>query len=143
MWPRATRTPCYYCSCGADGHITTAGTYRPCANCAETEVVYDRRTAAGTRDYAILLVTYGLRAREVAALTVDDLDWTHDQLRIPERKAGYSTAYPLSPTVGAALVEYLQHGRPPAADRRVFFRVLAPQGRLTAAGSDQASVSLS
>lgn len=33
----------------------------------------DRRTAAGRRDYAILLllVTYGLRGREVAALTLD------------------------------------------------------------------------
>jgi len=95
----------------------------------------DRRTAGGKRDYAILLllVTYGLRAREVAALTVDDLNWTHDRLRIPERKAGHSSAYPLSPTVGAALVEYLQHGRPQAADRRVFFRVLAPQMPLTAA----------
>ncbi len=94
----------------------------------------DRRTAAGKRDYAILLllVTYGLRGREVAALTLDDLDWKRDRLRIPERKAGHATAYPLSPTVGAALVEYLQHGRPQATDRRVFFRVLAPPVPLTA-----------
>ena len=28
MWPWATRTPCDYCSCGVDGHITTTGTYR-------------------------------------------------------------------------------------------------------------------
>lgn len=95
----------------------------------------DRRSATGKRDYAILLllVTYGLRGREVAALTLDDLDWKRDRLRIPERKAGHSTAYPLSPTVGAALVDYLQHGRPPATDRRIFFRVLAPLVPLTAA----------
>jgi integrase/recombinase XerD len=93
----------------------------------------DRRTTAGKRDYAILLllVTYGLRAREVAALTLDDLDWKRDRLRIPERKAGHSTAYPLSPTVGTALVDYLQHGRPPTTERRVFFRVLAPLAPLT------------
>ena len=97
----------------------------------------DRRTAVGKRDYAmlLLLVTYGLRGREVAALTLDDLDWKHDRLRIPERKAGHSTAYPLSPTVGAALVDYLQHGRPRVAeDRRVFFRVLAPPVPLTTHG---------
>jgi integrase/recombinase XerD len=95
----------------------------------------DRRSTTGKRDYAILLllVTYGLRAREVAALTLDDLDWKRDRLRIPERKAGHSTAYPLSPTVGAALVEYLQHGRPLATDRRIFFRVLAPPVPLTTA----------
>ena len=79
----------------------------------------------------LLLVTYGLRAREVAALTLDDLDWKRDRLRVPERKAGHSTAYPLSPTVGAALVDYLQHARPKTSERAVFFRVLAPRTPLT------------
>jgi integrase len=41
----------------------------------------------------LLLITFGLRAREVAALTLDDLDWRHDRLRIPARKAGHSTRY--------------------------------------------------
>jgi site-specific recombinase XerD len=85
----------------------------------------DRRTVAGKRDYAILmlLVTYGLRAREVAALTLDDIDWKRDRLRVPERKAGHSTSYPLSPTVGAALLEYLQHGRPQTSERSVYVGV--------------------
>jgi integrase/recombinase XerD len=95
----------------------------------------ERRTATGRRDYAmlLLLVTYGLRAREVAALTLDDIDWRQQRLRIPERKAGHSTAYPLSPVVGQALVDYLQHGRPQTADRHVFFRTLAPVQPLTGA----------
>ena len=93
----------------------------------------DRRTAVGRRDYAILLllVTYGLRAREVAALTLDNLDWRHERLRVPERKAGHSTAYPLSPIVGAAIVAYLQDGRPSTTDRHVFFRVVAPLTPIT------------
>src|SRR5207249_5505508 len=93
----------------------------------------DRRAPAGRRDYAILLllVTYGLRAREVAALTLDDIDWRQERLRIPERKAGHSTAYPLSPTVGQALLAYLQDGRPKTTARQVFFRVLAPPTPLT------------
>ena len=62
----------------------------------------DRRAAVGKRDYAILLllVTYGLRAREVAALTLDDIDWERERLLVPERKAGHCTAYPLSAVVG-------------------------------------------
>lgn len=50
----------------------------------------DRRTVAGRRDYAILLllVTYGLRGREVAALTLDDIDWKR------ERLAGCQSARP-------------------------------------------------
>jgi site-specific recombinase XerD len=97
--------------------------------------VIDRQTPTGRRDYAIvrLLVTYGLRAREVAALTSDDIGWRHDRLRIPERKAGHSTAYPLSPVVGHAIVDYLQNGRPETADRRVFFRAVAPQHPITEA----------
>lgn len=88
----------------------------------------DRRTACGKRDYAIvlLLVTYGLRGREVAGLTLDDIDWKRERLAIPERKAGHATAFPLSGSVGTALVDYLQHGRPQTADRHVFFRAMAP-----------------
>ena len=56
------------------------------------------RTPTGKRDYAILLllVTYGLRAREVSKLTLDDIDWKRERLYILGRKAGQSTAYPLS-----------------------------------------------
>jgi integrase/recombinase XerD len=88
----------------------------------------DRRTACGKRDYAVLLllVTYGLRSREVAALTLNDIDWKRERLAVPERKAGHSTAFPLSRAVGEALVDYLQHGRPQTAERRVFFRAVAP-----------------
>jgi integrase/recombinase XerD len=89
----------------------------------------DRRTPCGKRDYAILLllVTYGLRAREVAALTLDDIDWRRDRLAVPGRKAGHSTAFPLSAVVGEALADYLRRGRPPSSDRHVFFRAVAPQ----------------
>lgn len=88
----------------------------------------DRRDPTGRRDHALLLllVTYGLRAREVAALTLDDVDWRAERLRIPERKAGHSTAYPLSPIVGEALLDYLKHGRPQTTDRHFFFRAVAP-----------------
>jgi integrase len=88
----------------------------------------DRRTPTGKRDYAILLllVTYGLRAREVAALTLDDLDWRNNRLQVPQRKAGHSTAYPLSSVVGEAIIDYLKNARPQVPDRHVFFRSQAP-----------------
>jgi site-specific recombinase XerD len=90
--------------------------------------VVERRTGVGRRDYAmlLLLVTYGLRAREVAALTLDDIEWRADRLRVPERKAGHSTAYPLSPLVGDAILAYLKAGRPTTSARQVFFRAVAP-----------------
>ncbi|MCZ2079741.1 MAG: site-specific integrase [Bryobacterales bacterium] len=95
----------------------------------------DRGTVLGRRDYAmlLLLVTYGLRAREVAALTLDDIEWRHDRLRIPARKADHSSAYPLSPLVGAAILEYLKAGRPETSLRQVFFHVTAPCAPVTQA----------
>jgi integrase/recombinase XerD len=93
----------------------------------------DRRSAVGKRDYAILLllVTYGLRAREVGALTLDDIDWERDRLDVRGRKAGHSTAYPLAPTVGEALLEYLKEGRPKTVNRAVFIAAYAPYAPLS------------
>jgi integrase/recombinase XerD len=88
----------------------------------------DRRTAVGRRDYAILvlLVTYGLRSREVAALTLDDIDWKRDRLHVRGRKAGHSAVYPLTAAIGEAILDYLQHGRPQTKERALFFRAHAP-----------------
>ena len=67
---------------------------RRSTGCSPVSIGADR----GKRDYAalLLLVTYGLRSREVAALTLDDIDWKRERLSVPERKAGHSTAFPLS-----------------------------------------------
>ena len=88
----------------------------------------DRRTTVGKRDYAMLLLmaTYGLRSREIAALTLDDIDWKRERLAVPARKAGHSTAFPLSQAAGEALIDYLKHGRPQTASRRVFFKAVVP-----------------
>ena len=88
----------------------------------------DRRSPCGKRDYAMLLLlsTYGLRACEVAALTIDDIDWRNERFRIRERKAGNTTTYPLSAVAGAAIIDYLKNGRPATTDREVFMRMAAP-----------------
>jgi len=93
----------------------------------------DRRTPTGKRDYAIflLLITYGLRAGEVSKLTIDDIDWERERLYILARKAGHSTAYPLSAMVGKAIIEYIKHGRPKTLDRHLFFRAYAPRTPIT------------
>jgi integrase/recombinase XerD len=93
----------------------------------------DRRSALGKRDYAILLLlaVYGLRAREVAALTLDDIQWRAEALHIRGRKAGHATDYPLARQVGDAIVDYLKHGRPATTDRRIFLVIRAPRGPIT------------
>ncbi len=88
----------------------------------------DRRSSSGKRDFAMLgmLATYGLRACEVASLTLDDIDWRNDRIKIRERKAGNTTTYPLATAVGAALIDYIKNARPASTDRHVFFRTVAP-----------------
>jgi site-specific recombinase XerD len=95
----------------------------------------DRRTIRGRRDYAILLflVTYGLRAHEVAKLTLEDIDWKRERFQVPERKAGHATAYPLAGVAAEALIDYLKRGRPETEDRHLFFRVVAPRSPVTPA----------
>jgi site-specific recombinase XerD len=93
----------------------------------------DRRNGVGRRDYAILLLltTYGLRGREVAALALEDIDWAHGRLHIGGRKADHSTAYPLTPAVGEAILAYLKDGRPKTEQRAVFFEAYAPHKPLS------------
>ena len=95
----------------------------------------DRRTAWGRRDYAMLLlmVSYGLRAREVSVLTLDDIDWKRDRLHVRERKADHTTAYPLARVVGEAIIDYLKNGRPVVQGRELFWRHIAPRAPLTQA----------
>jgi site-specific recombinase XerD len=87
----------------------------------------DRGTAIGRRDYALLLLLarLGLRAGEVVALTLDDLDWETGLVTV--RGKGKRVAQmPLLPEVGTAIADYLSTGRPPCSSRRVFIRAKAP-----------------
>jgi integrase/recombinase XerD len=88
---------------------------------------FNRRTATGRRDYAIvlLLARLGLRAGEVSGLELEDLDWEAGQVSV-RGKRGHRTALPLPGDVGAALAAYLRHGRPSTTCRRVFLRSKAP-----------------
>ena len=88
----------------------------------------DRRTAIGRRDFAILLllVRLGLRAGEVAALRLEDIDWTAGTL-IVSGKSAKECKLPLPHDVGEAIAEYLRKDRPPVQSKRVFLRITAPR----------------
>ncbi len=86
----------------------------------------DRSGPAGLRDYAIivLLARLGLRAGEVAGLTLDDLDWRAGLITV-HGKGGSADRMPLPPDAGAAIAAWLRDGRPrDALDRRVFTRYI-------------------
>jgi integrase/recombinase XerD len=81
------------------------------------------------RDRAILLLMtiYGLRVSEVAACSLDDIDWDRDLLLVSRRKRRDRQAYPLSSVVREALADYLTHRRSSGSEgRRVFLTVVSP-----------------
>ena len=81
----------------------------------------------GRRDYAILLLLakLGLRADEVATLTLNDIDWRASEIFV-RAKGRQRARMPIPPDVGAAIVAYLRNGRPKSSCRRLFVRTLAP-----------------
>ena len=80
------------------------------------------------RDRAILmlLVTYGLRAGEVAGLRLDDLDWENEVIRVRCPKPGRTHVWPLSPDVGNSILGYIREARPTSLGRSLFFTSQAP-----------------
>jgi integrase len=91
---------------------------------------FDRATPTGRRDYAMARcqVDLGLRASEVIALRLEDLDWRRGTLRIVGGKVGRTRELPLTQEVGKAIAEYLRRGRPVTTCRHVFVRHTVPVG---------------
>jgi integrase/recombinase XerD len=100
----------------------------------------DRRTGAGRRDFAMLmlLARLGMRAGEVRLLALEDIDWRAGELLV-RGKGHRLERLPLPEDVGRALTAYLQRGRPATVQgRTVFVRVHAPHCALSSAGVSQA-----
>jgi site-specific recombinase XerD len=87
----------------------------------------DRTTSVGRRNYSILLLIarLGLRAGEIVALELDDINWRASELTI-RGKGQFCDRLPLPQSVGAALAIYLKNDRPMCSTRRVFVRTRAP-----------------
>lgn len=129
---------------GLDVRIDTPPTYRdeqlpraqPWATVQALLAEIDCTTPVGRRDYAmfLLMATYGVRASEVAALQLDSILWRSGTIRLDRPKARKPLVLPLSDEVGAALVDYLQHGRPRSPHRRIFLGSRQPVRPLRPAG---------
>jgi len=95
----------------------------------------DRRSTFGRRDYAVLslLSRLGLRAGEVAALGLHDIDWRAGEL-VVRGKGRRQERLPLPTDVGEALAGWLRRGRPRCESTTVFTRVRAPHRPLSSGG---------
>jgi site-specific recombinase XerD len=100
----------------------------------------DRTTRMGLRDYAMffLIATYGLRACDILALTLDDMRWRQGEIRVAQRKTGHPLVLPLTDAAAEAVLHYLRDGRPQIPSRQLFLRVRAPMGPLKATAVNDA-----
>ena len=101
---------------------------------AETNILlesFDRNTAIGKRDYAIVIciMELGLRAGEVANITLDEINWKDQTIYLPLNKTRESHVLPITPLMQKAIIDYLQNGRPKTSARQVFVYHRAPVGQ--------------
>jgi integrase/recombinase XerD len=137
---------------GLSGQIDTPRVYRleqlPRALPWETVCALlrsiDRTSAKGVRDYAmfLLIATYGLRTCEVVAITLDDIRWRQNSLRIHQSKTSSTLELPLTNEVSSAIVKHLKRTPPSLPYRRIFLRMRAPIGVLKRTAIGEAFQSL-
>jgi len=129
---------------GVDGAVPTVRQWKqaplpPALSAEDVQRVLasvDETSVAGARDRAVLLLLtrLGLRASDVAALTVDAIDWRNGHLRLAPGKNRRERLLPLPVDVGTALVAVLR-SRPLTAPRGVLFLRARPPIRPLSAGT--------
>lgn len=84
------------------------------------------------RDSAITLMalTTGVRACDIAALTLADVDWAKMRISFTQVKTGNPVSLPMCPALAEALGRYVLEERPESARREVFLRSRPPHGPL-------------
>jgi integrase/recombinase XerD len=89
---------------------------------------FNQRTVAGLRGYAMArcLLDMGLRASEVAAIQLDDLNWPEGTFTIRRGKSRRADTLPLPVPTGRAIVRYIRKARPKSESRALFLRHMAP-----------------
>lgn len=84
----------------------------------------DRQSAAGKRDYAMILTTarLGLRISDLRNMELADLDWRAKRITIVQHKTGRPLVLPLLEDVGWAIIDYIRTGRPATDCSKVFVK---------------------
>ena len=96
---------------------------------ATIEASVDRTTVSGIRNYAILLLMsrYGIRSRDIASLTLDNLDFENNRISFIQQKTGIPWEIELFPEVKDALLDYLNKARPEGIDfPQIFIKLVIP-----------------
>lgn len=87
----------------------------------------DVNSPAGLRDRAVLLLLarLALRAGDIVALRLEDIDWRGALVRVCG-KSRRQECLPLPQDAGDAVLDYIEKARPRVAEDRIFLRAIAP-----------------
>jgi site-specific recombinase XerD len=87
----------------------------------------DTTTSTGLRDRALilLLARLGLRAGDVVAMQLNDIDWRRGAIRVAG-KSPRVARLPLPQDAGEAILAYIEHVRPNLTDKHLFLGIKAP-----------------
>jgi integrase len=95
----------------------------------------DRRTVEGKRAHAVMMlgIVLGLRACDIVALRLSDIDWINGEIKILQAKTAISVILPLTKDVGESLSDYILNARPRSNSEQIFLRSKAPYTGLKSA----------
>lgn len=107
----------------------------PKSDVAKLLEAIDRKTATGKRDYAVMMLgtVLGLRACDIIAMKLTDIDWRNGEIKLLQAKTGNAVSLPLTQDVGESLRDYILNARPFCEAQEVFVRIYAPHTALKAA----------
>jgi len=106
-------------------------------------VLEDAPTLSLQNKAICLLAFYtGLRSSDIAALTLEQIDWENDLICIVQQKTGTSRVLPLRAIVGNAIFDYITKERPKTSESTIFLTVNAPYRRLHTINLSMISVTI-
>lgn len=102
----------------------------------------ERPTHIRDRAIVLLLAIYGLRVGEICALTLDDVDWAREKIRVRRPKNKRTQEFPLTTLVGNAILKYLRKVRPRCSSRCLFLTLRQPYRPMTKGASGSIAIHL-
>jgi len=95
----------------------------------------DRKTGEGKRAYAVMALgaELGLRACDIIALKLGDIDWVSGELKVVQSKTNTAVVLPLTERVWESMQDYILNARPKSKEQHIFLRLNPPYKPLKAA----------
>jgi len=120
-----------------DWSLSTLPRYMPFEDVKTLLQAPDRRTSAGKRDMAmlILMAYLGLRACEIVNLHISDIDFVSGEILIRKTKTYQERKAPLTVEIAEIIIDYIKNGRGNAKYDELFISTYAPHAPMTAPSS--------